>query len=125
MALSVVAIASGCVTTQWVPLTQAPPEGDRFDLKVQSDSTSTALRKMTLYYPRMEGDSVLVGMAVPYDTVMHPQVRIPASSALVRIRHVNTGRTLFLLAGVGIVTAVIVAAATFSCCSYGFSGSSW
>lgn len=100
MVMSAVAIASGCISTRWVPLAQAPPLGDTVQVRigVPSDSTSPATGWMTLYHPRMEGDSVLVGMLVPNDTAMSQRTRVRATSALVGVRHRQEGRTAALWA---------------------------
>lgn len=89
MAVSVVAIAAGCATTQWVPVTQARPTGDGVRLRVEPprDSASKGTRFVTLYHARMEDDSILVGTPVPADTALLIQERIPAASALVAIEH--------------------------------------
>jgi len=66
MAMSGIAIAAGCATTpltQWVPVTQAPPTGDRVRLRVRDSADS--IQMLTLYYPRMEDDSILVGTPCP------------------------------------------------------------
>lgn len=109
MTVSVVAIASGCTTTRWVPLTQAPPKGDRVRLKVESpsDSVTASTREMTLYYPRMEGDSVLVGTQLPGVT---PQERVRAEGALVGVRHISGPRTMLLVAGIAGGVAILIEA---------------
>jgi len=85
MAMAVVAIASGCATREWVPLTQAPPMGDKVWLKVEppSDSASAGARYMILYHARMEDDSVLVGTPVQDDTAMTQQERVQVARAFV------------------------------------------
>ncbi|MCG6987289.1 MAG: hypothetical protein LJF06_03735 [Gemmatimonadetes bacterium] len=85
MAMAVVAIASGCATREWVPLTQAPPMGDKVWLKVEppSDSASAGTRYMILYHARMEDDSVLVGTPVQDDTAMTQQERVQVARAFV------------------------------------------
>ncbi len=107
--LSAVAIAAGCATNRWVPLTRAPPNEytERLRVAVPSDSTTPTARTMTLYNPRMEGDSVLAGRAAPTDTLV---TRVGAASALVEVSDVHVVPTLAVLAGIGAVIAIIVAA---------------
>jgi hypothetical protein len=59
MALSVVAIAAGCATTERVPVTVARPTGDGVRLRVQPpfDSASKGSRFMTLYGTRMKNST--------------------------------------------------------------------
>ena len=98
MAVSMVAIAAGCATTQWVPVTQARPTGDGVRLRVEPprDSASKGTRFVTLYRARMEDDSVLVGTPVPADTALLVQERIRAASAFVAIEHPVSGAGVLL-----------------------------
>ena len=114
MAMSVVAIAAGCATTQWVPVTQARPTGDGVRLRVEPprDSASAGTRFVTLYHARMEDDSVLVGTPVPADTAMILQERIPAARASVAIEHppgaAGTALPIFVLGAVVFLAAILV-----------------
>lgn len=113
MAMSVVSIAAGCVTTQWVPVTQARPTGEEVRLRVQPppDSASKGSRFETLYRAQMEDDSVLVGTPVPADTALLLQERIPAARAFVALEHANVaaGVIVAVLALGGIAVAVFLA----------------
>jgi hypothetical protein len=110
MAMSVVAIAAGCATTQWVPVTQARPTGDGVRLRVLPpfDSASNGSRFVTLYHVRMEDDSVLVGTPLPADTTMVLQERIRAASAFVQTKQARHYSTLGKMAiGVGSALAAL------------------
>lgn len=108
--VAAVAIASGCYTTRWVPVTQAPPQGvDPVLLRVYAppDSASRTARLVTLYHARMEGDSVLMGRLAPYDTAASRLARVQAASTFVQVTHFDVYRTLGAVGAICLVAGLI------------------
>jgi hypothetical protein len=95
----VTVLGTGCYATVWKPLPPKLPDRRVIELKTADDTLS-------LWRPRLEGDSIIAGQTLPHGvryerarTEDWSYVRIPVGGTLYKTEHLRNAATVLLMLG--------------------------